>query len=74
MSHPKHRHSKARGRLRRTHYKAEPISSTKCDKCGQPKRPHHVCEACGFYNGVQVKRIETLEQRKERREAKQKQA
>ncbi|MBD3379096.1 MAG: 50S ribosomal protein L32 [Candidatus Omnitrophica bacterium] len=71
MSKPKHRHSKERTRKRRTHYKAEAPAATKCDQCGQAKRPHRVCPACGYYKGTQVKKIETLEERKERREKKQ---
>jgi large subunit ribosomal protein L32 len=68
----KHRHSKARGRKRRTFYKAEAPALSKCTQCGKPKKPHHVCPYCGYYGGREVKREETLEDRKARREKKQK--
>ncbi len=68
----KHRHSKTRGRKGRTHYKAVAPSLTKCEQCSKAKKPHQVCPACGYYDGVQVKNTETLEERKARREKKQK--
>jgi large subunit ribosomal protein L32 len=66
----KHRHSKARGRKRRTFYKAEAPTLTKCPECGKMKEPHHVCPYCGFYKGKQIVHIETIEERKEKREKK----
>ncbi len=74
MSKPKHRHSKTRSRLRRTHYKAEPVAAMKCDQCGKMKVPHQVCPECGYYNGTQVKVIESLDERREKREKKQQKA
>jgi large subunit ribosomal protein L32 len=69
----KHRHSKSRGRKRRTHYKAEAPVGVKCQQCGKAKKPHQVCPYCGYYKGVQIKKIETVEERKARRESKRKQ-
>jgi large subunit ribosomal protein L32 len=66
----KHRHSKTRGRKRRTHYKATAPVGVKCSHCGKIKRPAQVCQYCGYFKGVQVKKIETVEERKERRESK----
>lgn len=68
----KHRHSKARGRKRRTHYKAEEVTLTKCTQCGKAKKPHQVCPYCGYYKDTQVKYVESLEDRKARREKKKK--
>jgi len=68
----KHRHSKTRGRKRRTHYKAEAPALSKCPQCGKFKKPHHVCIYCGFYNEKQIMHIETVEERKDRREKKRK--
>mgnify|MGYP003495350631 FL=1 len=54
--------SKTRGRMRRTHYKIDANSTTKCPKCGADVRPHRVCAACGTYKGKEViKKEETAE-------------
>lgn len=66
----KHRHSRERGRKRRTHYKAEEPAVSICSQCGGTKLPHHVCSHCGYYNGRQVKKIETVEERKARKDKK----
>ncbi|MFC1548597.1 50S ribosomal protein L32 [Candidatus Omnitrophota bacterium] len=66
----KHRHSKSRGRKRRTHDNLDAPTSTKCTQCGSPKQPHRVCPSCGYYGGVQVKKIETAEERKEKKDKK----
>ena len=29
-----------------------------CPNCGELKRPHHVCAACGYYDGREVVDIE----------------
>jgi large subunit ribosomal protein L32 len=54
MAVPKKRTSKQRQRKRRTHYKADPITTQLCAKCGDPKQPHRVCPSCGFYRGKAV--------------------
>ena len=54
MANPKHRHSKTRGRKRRTHYKAETPTLAQCSHCHQPKPPHTVCPNCGYYAGREV--------------------
>lgn len=53
--------SKTSGRMRRTHYKIEANSTTKCPKCGAEVRPHRVCKACGTYKGKEVIKNETAE-------------
>jgi large subunit ribosomal protein L32 len=58
MALPKRRHSKARKRKRRTHYKITAPGVTKCANCGQVKTPHSVCPHCGHYAGREVVRIE----------------
>jgi large subunit ribosomal protein L32 len=51
---PKRRHSKTRGKKRRTHYKASVTSQTKCANCGETILPHNICPGCGYYKGRQV--------------------
>jgi large subunit ribosomal protein L32 len=54
MGLPKRRHSKTRGKNRRTHYKAVLPSLVKCPGCGEPVLPHNMCSNCGFYKGRQI--------------------
>ncbi len=54
MPNPKRRHSKTRGRKRRTHYKAVLPAMSICPNCKQPKLNHNVCPSCGFYDGKSV--------------------
>lgn len=64
MALPKKRHSKARGRRRRTHWKAAKINFAVCPQCKQPKQPHRVCPVCGYYDGRQVIEIKVKEKKK----------
>lgn len=66
----KHRHSKTRGRKRRTHYKAAPVALWGCPQCGKPKMSHRICPYCGYYGKKQIIRIETVEERKDRQKKK----
>lgn len=50
MPNPTRKHSKTRGRKRRTHYKATAPTTMKCENCGEIKLTHRVCPNCGFYN------------------------
>jgi len=63
---PKRRHSAARGRKRRTHWKLAKTSLSNCPQCKQPKLPHKVCVVCGFYDGRQVVEIKKKEKKKTR--------
>lgn len=54
MPNPKRRHSKARGRKRRTHYKATAPTVMTCPNCGEMKQAHRVCSSCGFYDGKSI--------------------
>lgn len=54
MAVPKRRTSKSRIRIRqRSHHIALP-APTPCPNCGQPRLPHRICPACGYYKGRQV--------------------
>ncbi len=54
MALPKTRISKARGRKRRTHYKAGHVQTANCPQCSQAKMPHRACPNCGYYRGRPV--------------------
>jgi large subunit ribosomal protein L32 len=51
MAHPKRRHSRARGRKRRTNWKIQLPNVVECPQCHQSRLPHHVCPNCGYYKG-----------------------
>lgn len=55
---PKRRHSKTRGRKRRTHYKMAGLPRSTCPQCRETKAPHQVCPHCGFYKGREVMAVE----------------
>ena len=55
MAVPKRRVSKARRDKRRSNvWKMEAPALVKCSQCGEYKRAHRVCPACGYYNGTLV--------------------
>ena len=51
MAVPKRRTSKSRKNKRRTHHRAHVVAAQPCSRCGDPKRPHRVCDSCGYYAG-----------------------
>jgi len=51
---PKRRHSKTRGRKRRTHYKLAAPNLVECSNCHSLRLPHHVCSECGYYDGKEI--------------------
>ncbi|NMP37048.1 MAG: 50S ribosomal protein L32 [Clostridiales bacterium] len=59
MAVPKRRVSKARRDKRRSNvWKMNAPELAKCPNCGEYKRAHRLCTACGFYNGKQVVKVE----------------
>ena len=54
MPNPKRRHSKARRDRRRAHDHLQAPSLSLCPNCHEPKLPHRVCPACGWYHGRQA--------------------
>ena len=66
MALPKKRHSAARGRKRRTHWKISQGDLIPCPQCKQLKMPHRVCTVCGYYNGKQVVEIKVKEKKKKK--------
>ncbi|MGE5308254.1 MAG: 50S ribosomal protein L32 [Deltaproteobacteria bacterium] len=61
---PKRRHSKTRGRKRRTHWKASAGQMAACPQCKSLKLAHRVCPVCGQYGGRQAVEIEAPEEEK----------
>ena len=70
MGNPKRRHSKQRGRLRRTFYKLKTAGLNKCSQCGKAAKPHMVCPHCGYYKGRQVIDMKSLDEKRMEREKK----
>ncbi len=54
MAVPKKKISKSKRDMRRAHDSIAPTAHNECPNCGELKRPHHVCGACGFYDGREV--------------------
>jgi large subunit ribosomal protein L32 len=54
MAVPKKKISKSRRNMRRAHDSLSSASYEECPNCGEQKRPHHVCNSCGYYNGREV--------------------
>lgn len=54
MAVPKKKTSKSRRDMRRSHHALTGSSYAECSNCGELKRPHHVCGACGHYDGREV--------------------
>lgn len=59
MAVPKKKTSKSRRNMRRAHHALKAASYTECSNCGELKRPHHVCAACGHYDGREVVAVAT---------------
>ncbi|MBL7071346.1 MAG: 50S ribosomal protein L32 [Candidatus Omnitrophica bacterium] len=66
MALPKRRHSRERGRLRRTHYKLKKPNLSTCSNCNAPKLPHRICSVCGYYRGKPVLQIKKKEKKPKR--------
>jgi len=54
MAVPKTKISKSRRNMRRAHDSLTAANVAECPNCGELKRPHHVCGACGYYDGREV--------------------
>ena len=63
MALPKRKHSKTRGRKRRTHWVLREPKLVPCPQCKQPVLPHHVCKVCGTYDGKQVIEVKVKEKK-----------
>ncbi len=54
MAVPKKKTSKSRRNMRRSHHHLRAEAYVECPKCGETKRPHHVCSSCGYYGEREV--------------------
>lgn len=54
---PKRKTSRTKRDTRRATHQIEAPAKSVCPQCHQPKLPHRVCPACGYYNGKEI--IET---------------
>ena len=59
MAVPKKKTSKSVRNMRRSHHALVATNSMECPNCGEPKRAHHVCKACGHYDGRVVVKSKT---------------
>ena len=54
MAVPQNRTTKSRRNMRRSHDALVAGNPSDCPNCGEQKRPHHVCGACGHYAAREV--------------------
>ncbi len=54
MAVPKKKTSQSRKNMRRSHHALSTSTAMECKNCGEIKRPHHVCDACGFYDNKEL--------------------
>jgi len=54
MAVPKKKVSPSRRNMRRSHHALPRSTYAECPDCGELKRPHHICKACGHYDGREV--------------------
>ena len=54
MAVPSKKVTRSRRNMRRAHDSLKPASYVECENCGELKRPHHVCPACGYYRNREV--------------------
>jgi large subunit ribosomal protein L32 len=61
---PKRKIQQGARNRRRSHLALKPRQLVVCPQCKELCQPHHVCPACGTYNGVEVIEIEDKAKRK----------
>lgn len=54
MAVPRKKVTRSKRNMRRAHDSLSPASYIECSECGELKRSHHVCGACGHYDGREV--------------------
>jgi len=54
MAVPKRKTSPSKRGMRRSHDSLRVEAFQECANCGELKRPHNMCDKCGYYNGREV--------------------
>ena len=54
MAVQQNRVTRSKRNMRRAHDALASVMGHECPNCGELKRPHHVCGACGFYREREV--------------------
>ncbi len=54
MAVQQNRKTRSKRNMRRSHDALTAVASVECPNCGELRLPHHVCGACGHYNGREV--------------------
>lgn len=54
MAVPQNRVTRSKRNMRRAHDSLVAANPAECPNCGELKRPHHVCSACGHYDAREV--------------------
>jgi len=54
MAVPQNKVTRSRRNNRRSHDSLVAGNPAECSNCGELKRPHHVCAACGHYDDREV--------------------
>ncbi|WP_184011913.1 50S ribosomal protein L32 [Rubricella aquisinus] len=54
MAVPKSKITRMKRGFRRSHDALTAFNPNECANCGELKRPHHVCSACGHYDNKEV--------------------
>ena len=62
------RHTRGHTRNRRSHHGLRPKALVKCEKCGELKLPHIICQNCGIYKNRQVVDVLKKLTKKERKQ------
>lgn len=56
MAVQQNRVTRSKRNMRRSHDSLRAMAYNECPNCGEVKRPHHVCGACGYYANREVVR------------------
>lgn len=69
------RHTSSHTKNRRSHHALKASAFAKCSNCGEKKKMHTVCKACGFYRGKNViNKVAKIEKKQKKVKAKKAEA